>query len=99
MSTYTADDRESGEFPTDTNAEYPTDPQGRFDAIRGGNLSGAALRTLWAERDVIYSRRPKYLTDDEIIAIRSFRDREAAVSDDATLSKEVAAWYPPEHGQ
>ncbi len=100
MTVYTADDREPGEFPTDTTAGVDhLGPQGRFEESRGGNPSPAALRALWAERDVQYAKSPKYLTDEQIEGIRAYRLREAIAAEDGVLMAEVGAWYPPEHGQ
>lgn len=97
---YTADDREPGEFPTDTTAEVAgLGPQARFEESKGGTISPAALKGLWAERDLMYAKREKYLTDDQIEAARSYRYREAIAAEDPTLLNIVDSWYPPEHGQ
>lgn len=100
MSDYTADDREPGEFPTDAMATLDgSSAQQRFTETVGATPSGTALRQLWAERDQQYATSPKFLTEAQIEAIRTYRYREALAAEDSLLITDVDNWYPPEHGQ
>ena len=61
-----------------------------------------ALKAIWRDRDVLYAKRDKALTDDQIETVRVFRQDE---SNDIPVAQRARAWglatswYPPEHGQ
>lgn len=102
LAVYTADDRESGEFPTDPTASAPFNAHDRYDAVKGATPTLAALVIMWAERDQKYAVSPKYITDEQIEAARLFRRREANDLPEGERERGFAivdAWYPPDHGQ
>lgn len=102
MSEYQADDREPGDFPTNPTWSTAVDQPGRYNEMVGGRMTTAALAAAWRERDAQYAIAPKYLTDQQIEVIRSFRMSEVndlPMEDRAKAGMAVLSWYPPEHAQ
>ena len=94
-----ADDRREGEFEPESDFD-PTTRQGRYEGVRGGRTTVAALLDLWAERDERYTGLASPLDPAAIKAIREFRLLEVR---DLTPQEQVSSglatraltWVPP----
>jgi hypothetical protein len=101
---YTADDREAGEFTTDTTAMVPVTETERFAAIIGGNPTVAALHAMWHQRDARYNAQERVgLTDKEVEAIVRFRLREVyalavTAREKCAMERELRALWDIDHG-
>ncbi len=65
-------------------------------------FTAAALILMWVDRDVLYARLPKALTDEQVMVIRQGRLREVNLLPAPERSRpwaRASAWYPPQNGQ
>lgn len=94
-----ADDRREGEFEPEGDFD-PTTRSGRYEGVRGGRTSVAALLDMWATRDEFYAGLEQPLDGDSIQAVRAFRlleVRDLTPKDQVSsgLATRALTWTPP----